>query len=128
MKKACLVRRCGRSLYQQLTLNLCCAVFLVALSCPTLCNPMNCSTPGSSVHGILQARILQWVAMPSSRGSSQPRDSLLFGPPRKPMNPGMGSSLFLLQGNFPTQESNWSLLDCRRILYQLSYQGTLIFP
>ena len=41
-------------------------------SCPTLCNPMSCSPPGSSVHGILQARILEWVAMPSSRGSSQP--------------------------------------------------------
>ena len=42
--------------------------------CPTLCNPMDCSPPGSSVHGILQARILEWVAMPSSRGYSQPRD------------------------------------------------------
>ena len=41
---------------------------------PTLCDPMDCSPPGSSVHGILQARILEWVAMPSSRGSSQPRD------------------------------------------------------
>ena len=43
-------------------------------SCLTLCNPMDCSLPGSSVHGILQARILEWVAMPSSRGSSWPRD------------------------------------------------------
>ena len=43
-------------------------------SCPTLCDPMDCSAPGSSVHGILQARILEQVAMPSSRGSSQPRD------------------------------------------------------
>ena len=41
-------------------------------SCLTLCDPMDCSPPGSSVHGILQARILEWVAMPSSRGSSQP--------------------------------------------------------
>ena len=40
----------------------------------TLCDPVDCSPPGSSVHGILQARILGWVAMPSSRGSSQPRD------------------------------------------------------
>ena len=47
---------------------------LVALLCPTLCDPMDCSLPGSSVHGILQARILEWVAMPSSRASSQPRD------------------------------------------------------
>ena len=42
--------------------------------CPTLCVPMDCSPPGSLVHGILQARILEWVAMPSSRGSSWPRD------------------------------------------------------
>ena len=47
---------------------------LVAQSCPTLCHPMDCSPPGSSVHGILQARILEWVAMPSSGGSSQRRD------------------------------------------------------
>ena len=42
--------------------------------CPTLGDPMDCSLPGSSVHGILQARILEWVAVPSSMGSSQPRD------------------------------------------------------
>ena len=47
---------------------------LVAQSCPTLCNPMDCSPPGSSRHGILQARILEWVAIPFSRGSSSPRD------------------------------------------------------
>ena len=47
---------------------------LVAQACPTLCNPMDYSPPGSSVHGILQARKLKWIAMPSSRGSSQPRD------------------------------------------------------
>ena len=45
-------------------------------SCPTLCDPMDCSPPGSSVHGILQARILEWVAISSSRGSSQPRDQI----------------------------------------------------
>ena len=43
-------------------------------SCLTLCNLLDCSPPGSSVHGVLQARILEWVVMPSSRGSSQPRD------------------------------------------------------
>ena len=43
-------------------------------SCLTLCNPMDCSPPGSSVHGILQTRILGRVAMPSCRGSSRPRD------------------------------------------------------
>ena len=42
--------------------------------CLTLCDPMDCCPPGSSVHGILQARILEWVAMPSSRESSRPRD------------------------------------------------------
>ena len=45
-------------------------------SCPTLCNSMDCSPPGSSVYGILQERILAWVAMPSSRGSSQARDQI----------------------------------------------------
>ena len=49
-------------------------------SCPTLCNLRDCSPPGSSIHGILQARILEWVATPSSRGSSRPRDQThIFG-------------------------------------------------
>ena len=46
----------------------------VAQSCLTLCNPVDCSPPGSSVHGVLQARILEWVAISFSRGSSRPRD------------------------------------------------------
>ena len=46
----------------------------VAQSYLTLCDPMDCSLPGSFVHGISQARILEWVAMPFSRGSSPPRD------------------------------------------------------
>ena len=45
-----------------------------AQSCLTLCGPMDCSLPGSSALGILQARILEWVALPSSRGPSRPRD------------------------------------------------------
>ena len=49
---------------------------LVAQSCPTFHDPMDCSPQGSSVHGILQARILEWVAIPFSRASSQPRDLL----------------------------------------------------
>ena len=49
-------------------------VVLVAKSCQTLCDPMDGSPPGSSVHGIFQARILEWVAIPFSRGSSQARD------------------------------------------------------
>ena len=85
--------------------------------------------------GTLQARILEWVAMPS-KGSShpgiQPRslilqaDSLPSEPRGKPMNTGVGS-LSLLQGIFPTQESNQGLLHCRQILYQLSYQGNPYF-
>ena len=47
---------------------------LVTQSCPTLCDLMDYSLPGSSVHGIFQARILEWVAIPFSRGSSQPRN------------------------------------------------------
>ena len=47
---------------------------LVVQSCPMLCDPMDCSTPGSSVHGILQARTLEWLPIPFSRGPSQPRD------------------------------------------------------
>ena len=46
----------------------------VTQSCPTLCDPVDCSPSGSSVHGILQARILEWVAISFSRGSSRPRN------------------------------------------------------
>ena len=51
-----------------------CCCWLVAQSCLTLCDPVNCSLPGSSVHGISQARIMEWVAISFSRGSSGPRD------------------------------------------------------
>ena len=75
--------------------HLCCAVLcFVAQSCPTLCDPTDCSPPGSSVHGILQARTLEWVATPSSRGIC------------------------------PIQELNRGLLHCRQILYCLSHQGS----
>ena len=47
---------------------------LVTQSSLNLCNPMDCSLPGSSVHGLLKARILEWVAVPFSKGSSWPRD------------------------------------------------------
>ena len=70
----------------------------VAQSCPTLCNPMDCSPPVSSVHEVLQTRILEWVAMLFSRGSSWPgiehpsllsptlqAGSLPLAPPRKPL-------------------------------------------
>ena len=72
-------------------------------SCPTLCDPMDCSPLGSSVHGILQARIVEWVAMPSSRASSWPRDrtciSYVSSTGRQALytgaNCGWSSSLFL---------------------------------
>jgi len=51
-------------------------VVVHAQSCPTLCDPADDSPPGFSVHGILQARILEWVAISSSGGSSQPKDQL----------------------------------------------------
>ena len=64
-------------------------------SCLTLWDPMDCSPPGSSVHGILQARVLEWVATPISH-----------------------------QEIFPTQGSNPGLLHCKWILYHLSHQGS----
>ena len=73
----------------------------VAQSCPILCDPMDCSLPGSSVHGVFQARILEWVSISSSRGSSPPRDwiwsptlqvdSLPSEPPGKTSCPKDGS-------------------------------------
>ena len=95
----------------------------------TLCDPMN-----YTVHGMLQARILEWVAFPFSRGSSHPRgqtqvsriaDEFFTAEPQgKPKNTGVGSPS-LLQRIFLTKELNQGLLHCRQILYQLSYQGSL---
>ena len=100
----------------------------VAESCPTLCAPMD-----YTVHGILRARILEWVAFPSPgdlpnpgikpRSPSLQADSLPAEPQGKPKNTRV-DSLSLLQCIFLTQESNQGLLCCRWILYQLSYQGS----
>ena len=101
----------------------------VTQSCPAHCDPMD-----YTVHELLQARILEWVAIPFSRGSFQPRDqtprspalqsdSLPAEPQGKPKNTGVGS-LFFLQWIFLAQESNQGLLNCWQILYQLSYQGS----
>ena len=56
-----------------ISLEICCCYCLVAQSCPTYCDPMDCSPPSSSVHGLSQARLLEWVAISFSRGSFQPR-------------------------------------------------------
>ena len=69
---------------------------LVTQLCPAFCDPLHYSLPSSSVHGIIQTRTLEWVAMPSSRESSWPRD--------------------------PTRIS--CFLNCRRILYLLSHRGS----
>ena len=66
----------------------------VTQSCLTLCDPLDHSLPGSSVQGILQARILEWLVILFSRGLSQPRDQILV------------------------------LLHCRQFLYRLSHQGS----
>ena len=102
----------------------------VAQSYPTLCDSIHCT-----VHGIVQARILEWEAISSSRGSSQPGDqtqvsciagsSLPAEPPGKPRNTEVGS-LSRLQQIFLTQESNQGLPHCRWILYQLSYGKSLL--
>ena len=73
-----------------------CVCVRVSYSCLTLCDPMDSSPPGCSVHGILQARILGWVAL----------------------------SLFPSQGIFPTKGLNIGLLHCRQIPYPLSHQGS----
>ena len=75
---------------------------LVAQSCLTLCNSKDCSPPGSSVRGILQARILHLVAIPFSRVSSRLRD----------------------QTQISCTGLNPDLLHCRQILYHLSHQGS----
>ena len=94
-----------------------------------------CSVVSNSLR-ILQARILEWVAFPFSRGSSQPRDRTQFSriaggfftswATAKSKNTGM-DSLSPLQVIFLTQEPNWDLLHCWWILYQLSYQGSPIY-
>ena len=94
--------------------------------------PMDCNLPGSSVHGILQAKILGWFAMHSPRGSSQPRDwtqvsltvrRILYHLRHQ------GSPRILQWIAYPFSRgrspgSNQDFTHCRQILYQLSYQGS----
>ena len=116
---------------------------LVAQSCLTLCNPMDCGpTSWTVAHqaplsmGILQARILEWVATPSSRGSSQPGDPIQISWiadgfftvwTTRETHEYWSGSLSFLQGNFLTQELNRGLLNCRQILYQLRSPSNLFF-
>ena len=104
-------------------------------SCPTLCHHMDRSLPGFSVHGDSPGKntgvgchALHPGDLPNPgiepRSPTLQVDSLQSEPPGKPKNTGVGS-LSLLQGIFPTQESNWGLLHCRQILYQLSHKGSL---
>ena len=78
-------------------------------------------TTGVSCHALLQGIIPNPAV--ELRSPALQEDSLLFKPPGKPKNTRAGS-LSLLKGNFQTHESNWGLLHCRRILYQLSYLGS----
>ena len=101
----------------------------VTQSCPMLCDPME-----YTVHGILQARILEWVPFPSPgdlpnpgiepRSPTLQADSLPAEPQGKPKNTGVGSLSFL-QGIFPIQGPNRGLRHCRWVLYLLSYEGSL---
>ena len=105
----------------------------VTRSCPTLCNLMDCVARQAPLFmGILWARILEWVTIPSSMGPSQPRGrtqvSNIAGRfftirvTREAQESWSGEPI--LQGIFPTQELNQGLLHCRQILYQLSHNGS----
>ena len=74
------------------------ACVLSHFSCVRLCNPMDCSPPGSSVHGILQARIQEWVAVPSSKGSSHRGIK-----PTSLMSPAMARGLFITRATWEAQ-------------------------
>ena len=104
---------------------------LVSQSCPTLCDPTNCGPPGSAVHGIFQARILEWVAIPFSRGSCGPQGSnaglphcgqilncLSYqGIPEVIIRVKNWESSIFPTWIFPTQGLNLHLPYCRQILY-----------
>ena len=128
----------------------------VVQSCPTLSDPMDCSPPGSSVHGIFQARVLEWgaiffynynmkmsmnkinflscveermvVVVKVAQSCLTLRPPGLYSPWNSPgQNTGVGS-LSLLSGVFPSQGSNSGLPHCRRILYQLSHAEDRLTP
>ena len=81
--------------------------------CSTLCDPVDCSPPGSSIHGVHQARILEWAAMPSSRGSSWPRDGSCV------------SYLHWLAGSLPVAPNCWQC-SLTILLISVEYVSSLI--
>ena len=89
----------------------------VAQSCPTLSDPTDCSLPGSSVHGIFQARVLEWGAIVASIVSDSVTPWIVALKPWNSLgkNTGVGCH-YLLQGIFPTQGSNPDHLHCRQTL------------
>ena len=105
----------------------------VAQSCPTLCDPVDCSLPGSLSMELSRPEYWSRSLLPfpgdlpflrlKPRSPPLQADSLPCEPPGKPKNTGVGS-LSLLQQIFLTQDSKWGLLHCRQILYQLNYQGS----
>ena len=98
------------------------------------CDPMNCNPPGSSVHGILQARILVWVAMPSSRGPSNPGikprspalqvDSLPAEQQGKPTLDALAKELMLL--NCGVEKTLEHPLDCKEVNPEYSLEGLML--
>ena len=115
----------------------CCCVVLVTQLCPTFCSPMDCSLPGSSIHGDSPGKntgVCCYALFQGIFPTQEWNPGLLLcrqilyrlpsEPPGKPKNTEVGS-LSLLQDIFITQESTQSLLHCRQILYQLSYQGRI---
>ena len=89
---------------------------LKSLSCVRLCDPMDCSPPGSSIHGILQGRILEWVAISFPRGCSQPRDRTQFS-----CIAGRCFNLWATREALSECSVNWT--DC--ICLQVSAEGDL---
>ena len=95
--------------------------------------PVNCSPPGSSVHGVLQTRILEWGAFPFSRGSSQPWSQTQISHIEGGFFPSWATreAQEYQSGKpipSPADLPNWGLVHCRQILYQLSYQGSPVDP
>ena len=103
-------------IYVGLCIHICMIIYILCGSlviqlCPIPCNLMDCSIPGSSVHGISQARILEWVAISSSRGSSWPRDL---------------THISCIAGRFFTTEPPEKPIYIHTYIYSSNSQGTYI--